>query len=42
MVRDPFGHSWALGQHMEDVAPEELERRGREIFAKMAKDAGHA
>lgn len=41
-VKDPFGHSWALGQHVEDVAPEEMERRGREIFAKMAKDAGHA
>jgi PhnB protein len=36
-VKDPFGHTWALGQHVEDVAPEEMERRGREIFAQMAK-----
>ncbi len=36
-VNDPFGHTWALGQHVEDVSPEEMERRGREIFAKMAQ-----
>jgi uncharacterized glyoxalase superfamily protein PhnB len=41
-LKDPFGHTWALGQHMEDVAPEELERRGREAFSKMAKGAGHS
>ena len=35
-VNDPFGHTWALGQHIEDVPPEEMERRSREIFAKMA------
>jgi PhnB protein len=39
-VKDPFGHAWALGQHVEDVAPEELERRGREAFAKMAASRG--
>jgi PhnB protein len=39
-LKDPFGHSWALGQHVEDVAPEEMERRGREIFAQMAKRQG--
>jgi PhnB protein len=36
-VKDPFGHSWALGQHVEDVAPEEMERRGKEMFAKAAQ-----
>ncbi len=41
-VKDPFGHIWALGQHVEDVAPEELERRGREAMSKMAKGAGHS
>jgi len=35
-LKDPFGHNWALGQHVEDVSPEEMERRGREIFAEMA------
>ena len=36
-IKDPFGHTWALGQHVEDVAPEEMERRAREVFAQMAK-----
>jgi PhnB protein len=36
-LKDPFGHTWALGQHIEDVAPEEMERRAREVFAQMAK-----
>jgi uncharacterized glyoxalase superfamily protein PhnB len=35
-VTDPFGHRWALGQHVEDVAPDEMERRAKEAFAKMA------
>jgi len=28
-VRDPFGHSWTVGTHVEDVPPEELESRMR-------------
>ncbi len=39
-VSDPFGHHWALGQHVEDVAPEEMERRGREFMAQMTKSRG--
>jgi len=39
-VKDPFGHTWALGQHVEDVPPEEVERRGRERFARMAEGMG--
>jgi len=39
-LADPFGHSWALAQHIEDVPREEMERRGREAFAKMSKEAG--
>ena len=39
-VKDPFGHSWALGQHIEDVAPEEMERRGKAMFEQMAKGKG--
>ncbi len=38
-LNDPFGHTWALGQHVEDVSPEEMARRSREIFEKMAKGA---
>ena len=26
-VRDPFGHTWGLGQHVEDVSAEEMRRR---------------
>jgi len=26
-VRDPFGHEWLLGQEIEKVAPEEMQRR---------------
>jgi PhnB protein len=26
-VRDPFGHTWGLAQHVADVSPEEMERR---------------
>jgi PhnB protein len=26
-LQDPFGHQWLLGQHVEDVAPEEMQRR---------------
>jgi len=38
-MTDPFGHRWALGQHVEDVAPEDMERRGKEAMAKMASAA---
>lgn len=27
MVRDPFGHEWSLGTHIEDVSEEEMQRR---------------
>jgi uncharacterized glyoxalase superfamily protein PhnB len=26
-ILDPFGHQWLLGQHVEDVSPEEMQRR---------------
>ncbi len=26
-VRDPFGHEWLLGSHIEDVSPEEMQKR---------------
>ena len=37
---DPFGHHWGLSQHIEDVAPDEMERRSKEWQANMAKSAG--
>jgi len=29
-LRDPFGHIWTLSTHIEDVPPEEMERRAKE------------
>ncbi len=39
-IVDPFGHQWALGEHIEDVAPDELERRANALFAQMASNTG--
>jgi PhnB protein len=39
---DPFGHSWGVATHVEDVAPEEMERRSAEWSASMAKAAGQS
>jgi PhnB protein len=36
-LQDPFGHAWALGQHVEDVGPEEMRRRAEEAFSQMKK-----
>jgi uncharacterized glyoxalase superfamily protein PhnB len=33
-VRDPFGHEWLLGGHLETVSPEEMQRRYTELFKK--------
>jgi PhnB protein len=27
MVVDPFGHTWSIATHIEDVSPEEMQRR---------------
>jgi len=35
-VVDPFGHQWGLATHIEDVAPDEIERRAAAFFAKAA------
>jgi PhnB protein len=34
---DPFGHSWAIATHKEDVAPEEMKKRMQQAMAKMAQ-----
>lgn len=38
-LTDPFGHSWGVATHVEDVAPAEMERRAAEWTANMAKAA---
>lgn len=32
-LTDPFGHSWSLATHKEDLTPEEIAKRAREAFA---------
>ena len=39
-IPDPYGHSWGLATHVEDVSPEEMEKRGQEFMAQMAETAG--
>ena len=31
---DPFGHKWTISTHVEDVSPEEMQRRGEEWAAE--------
>ncbi|HWC05498.1 MAG TPA: VOC family protein [Methylomirabilota bacterium] len=38
---DPFGHEWAMATHKEDLAPEEIRKRGAAAMASMCSDAGH-
>jgi PhnB protein len=33
---DPFGHKWSVGTHVEDVPPDEMEKRAAEAMASMA------
>ena len=35
--RDPFGHEWGMATHVEDVSPEDMDRRGKEAMAAMAQ-----
>jgi PhnB protein len=34
-VEDPFGHRWWLGQHVQDLSPEELQRAAESYFSQM-------
>jgi PhnB protein len=31
---DPFGHRWSIATHVEDVPPDEMERRANEVAAQ--------
>jgi PhnB protein len=35
-ITDPYGHAWQIATHIEDVSPEEMEKRQREFFAAAA------
>ena len=34
-VTDPFGHSWSIATHVEDVSPEDMAERAKEAMAAM-------
>lgn len=31
-IRDPFGHEWLIGHSIEEVSPEEMQRRYTAMF----------
>ncbi|MGH7004211.1 MAG: VOC family protein, partial [Alphaproteobacteria bacterium] len=35
-IEDPFGHTWHVATHKEDLSEEELRRRADEAMKKMA------
>ena len=35
-IVDPFGHSWSIATHVEDVPPEEMAERAKAAMAEMA------
>lgn len=37
-LEDPFGHSWSIGTHKEDLSAKEIEARGAATFAKMGSE----
>ena len=34
---DPFGYSWGIGTHKEDVSPQDMGKRAQEFFASMSQ-----
>jgi PhnB protein len=36
-VTDPFGHSWSIATHIENVSPAEMAKRGAEAMKNMGK-----
>jgi PhnB protein len=36
-LTDPFGHLWGIATHIEDVAPQELEKRMQAAMAQMSQ-----
>ena len=41
-LTDPFGHTWGLATHKEDVAPEEMTKRAQEAMAKAGQQVRSA
>jgi len=38
-LTDPFGHSWSLATHVEDVSPQEMEQRMKDTRARARRHA---
>jgi PhnB protein len=38
-LTDPFGHVWSIATHIEDVAPDEMQRRVKASMAQMTQAA---
>ena len=36
-LEDPFGHVWTIATHVEDVPPEEMEKRAQAFFEKRSQ-----
>ena len=41
-LKDPFGHSWSMATHKEDVAPAEMAKRMKDAMAKMGQQTQSA
>lgn len=41
-LTDPYGHQWSLATHVEDIQPQEMEKRAREFMEKMAQGASQS
>lgn len=39
LLTDPFGHSWSLASHKEDLTPEEISQRAQAAFGGCAQSA---
>jgi PhnB protein len=35
-VSDPYGHTWSVATHVEDLSPEEIAKRGQAAMAEMS------
>jgi PhnB protein len=40
VITDPYGHTWNIGTHTEDVAPEEIQRRFEAAIKQQASGQG--
>jgi len=41
-LKDPFGHSWSVATHIEDVTPAQMKERMQDVMAKMERQTQSA